>query len=165
MSAVYFAEGANASFKEFVSVFTYVRPCVFVCNRVFSCCGPLSPAQRWPRSCCSVVVISQFACLCGSAAPLVLSLIPGSGKHQPLKLKRQGFFFFLSPCSTPHTKFGEQLGRPWWWFVSLCPSVWQVESVHTQLHTAPHKLFLIGHTHTIKHALVLWTDRHKQIQL
>lgn len=147
MSAVYFAEGANASFKEFVSVFTYVRPCVFVCNRVFSCCGPLSPAQRWPRSCCSVVVISQFACLCGSAAPLVLSLIPGSGKHQPLKLKRQGFFFSIPLLYSSH-QIWRTAGAAMMMIclpLPVCLTGW--ERAHTATHSATQTLPNRTYTH------------------
>lgn len=88
-------------------------------------------------------VLIQFvcwACVCVYVrlAPLVLSLIPVSGKHQPFKTQMAGFFFPLSPRSPPHTKFGEQLGRPCRWFVSFYPSSWQVESMHTLLGAHTH---------------------------
>lgn len=98
----------------------HISMCVYVCVRL--CLFARKPLRLsvasfwdWPDSYSSIEVLIQIVfvnvCVCVRVclAPLVFSLIPVSGKHQPLKTQTAGFF---PPRSPPRTKFGEQLGRP-----------------------------------------------------
>lgn len=126
---------ANALCKVCLRVFICVYMGMFVCTRSLSW---LSAASCWDRLEFWFSLCVGRVCVYVRLAPLVLSLIPVSGKHQPFKTQMAGFFFPLSPRSPPHTKFGEQLGRPCRWFVSFYPSSWQVESMHTLLGAHTH---------------------------
>ena len=101
---------------------------------------PIPALDFWFCLCECVLWVRKCVCVC-ARAELHLSShsFPFLGSISRLKLKRRDFFFSFSPLrSPPRTKFGEQLGRPWRWFVSLCPSAWQVENMHTHTHTHTH---------------------------